>query len=225
MEEERTRQIEYVCADWRPRYSIKAMLAHKMNVRWRFCMKVRWLGNACLEVFSNNQILIDPNFLVDPEIDPIIILLTHEHDDHYDPKKCAKMLSEVTLYAPKATLNKFGIEGVPVEVGDEIDGIKVLESDCWGSEESVSYFHKGLLHAGDSAKFPDVKGVKLVFSACFPDYYEGYVRAFKRLKPNLVIPFHYDVKKDLDEAKGLKERLDKEGINSKLIEIGESVEI
>ncbi len=188
-------------------------------------MKIRWLGNACLEVFSKNQILMDPNFLVKPHRDPDIILLTHEHDDHYDSEKCAEMLDKVTLYAPETTLNKLGLEGVTVKPGDKINGIKVLESYCWGSEESVSYFHRGLLHAGDSAKFPDVEGVKLVFSACFPDYYEDYVRAFKRLKPNLVIPFHYDVEEDLDEAKGLKQRLNREGINSKLIKIGESIEI
>lgn len=188
-------------------------------------MKVRWLGNACLEVFSKKQILIDPNFSVKPSKDPDLILLTHEHDDHYDPKKCAGIFNNVALYAPKTALNKFGLEGVAVKAGDEIDGIEVLESYCWGSKGSVSYFHRGLLHAGDSARFPEVKGVKLVFSACFPDYYEDYVRAFKRLKPKLVIPFHYDFKEDLDEAKGLKDRLDREGIDSKLIEIGESVEI
>ena len=59
----------------------------------------------------------------------------------------------------------------------------------------------------------------MVFSACFADYYEAYVRAFKRLKPNQVIPFHYDIEEDLDEARGLKERLDREGINSRLIEL------
>lgn len=188
-------------------------------------MRIRWLGNACLEIFGEEQILIDPNFLVEPNRDPNLILLTHEHDDHYDPGKCAKMLDKAKLYAPKTALDKFDLEGVAVEAGDEIEGVKVLESDCWRSEESVSYFHRGLLHAGDSAKFPDVKGVKLVFTACFPNYYEEYVRAFKRLRPNLVIPFHYNPKEDLNEAKELKERLDREEINSKLIGIGESIEI
>jgi L-ascorbate metabolism protein UlaG (beta-lactamase superfamily) len=166
-------------------------------------MRVSWLGNACLEVFSKNQIMIDPNFIVEPERDPEFILLTHEHDDHYAPQ-CAKMLNKATLYAPNTTLKKFGLKGVAVEADDEIDGIRVLESYCWGSKKSVSYFHRGLLHAGDSAKFPDVRGVKLVFSACFADYYEAYVRAFKRLKPNQVIPFHYDIKEDLDEARDSK---------------------
>ncbi len=122
-------------------------------------------------------------------------------------------------------MKAFGVRGDAVEAGDEVDGVKVLKSYCWGSEESVSYFHRGLLHAGDSAKFPEARGIKLVFSACFPDYYDDYVRAFKRLKQDLVVPFHYDVEGGLDMAKGLKEKLDKEGINCKLIEIGESVKV
>ncbi|NIQ06659.1 MAG: MBL fold metallo-hydrolase, partial [Candidatus Korarchaeota archaeon] len=77
------------------------------------------------------------------------------------------------------------------------------ESYCWGTEESVSYFYEGLLHAGDSAEFPEVEDVKLVFTACFPDYYKDYVRAFRRLSPELVVPFHYDAEEDLDKAMGL----------------------
>lgn len=188
-------------------------------------MEVKWLGNACLEIFSKKHILIDPDFLVDPREKPDLILLTHEHDDHFNPEKCAKMLSKTKVYAPKTALKVFSLRGDAIEAGDEVDGVKVLKSYCWGSEESVSYFYRGLLHAGDSAKFPVVKGVKLVFSACFPDYYEDYVRAFKRLKPALVVPFHYDVKEGLDMAKGLTVKLDKEGINCKLIEIGESIEV
>jgi L-ascorbate metabolism protein UlaG (beta-lactamase superfamily) len=187
-------------------------------------LKVRWLGNACLEVFGDRQFLIDPNFLLEPEKTPELILLTHEHDDHYSPEKCAKILPEVTLYATKTTLNKFGLDGVAVKAGDKIGAIRVLESDCWGSEESVSYFYKGLLHTGDSAEFPKVDDTRLVFTACFPDYYDDYVRAFKRLKPNLVIPFHYDVQRDLDEAMGLKRRCDEEGINCRLMRVGESIE-
>lgn len=187
-------------------------------------MKIKWLGNACLEVFSEKQLLIDPDFLVEPKSTPDFILLTHEHDDHYNHKKCAKLLGEVMLYAPKTALNKFGLKGLAVQAGDHIDGIKVLENRCWRSKESVSYFHKGLLHAGDSSWFPDVKGVNIVFSACFPDYYTDYVNAFKRLKPDMVIPFHYDAKKGMDKAKGLKERLNREGIDCKLIQVGESVE-
>ncbi len=178
-----------------------------------------------MEVLGDRQFLIDPNFIVDPEKTHKLILITHEHDDHYNPEKCVEIFPMATVYAPEATLNKFDLKGIAVKSGDKIDGIRVLGGYCWKSEESVSYFCKGLLHAGDSAKFPEVEGVKLVFTACFPDYYDDYVLAFKRLRPGMVIPFHYDVKKDLDKAKGLKDRLDKEGINCKLMKMGETMQI
>ena len=188
-------------------------------------MKVRWLGNACLEVFSERHILIDPHFVVKPNQSTDLLLVTHEHDDHFSTEKCGDMLQTTRIYAPKTTLDKFNLEGVAVKAGDKIDGMEVLESHCWGARESVSYFINGLLHAGDSARFPSADNVKTVFTACFPEYYDDYLQAFKKLRPNLVIPFHYDIEKDLDKAKGLKKRLNREGVRCRLLELGESFEV
>lgn len=188
-------------------------------------MKVKWLGNAALEVFGNKHILIDPNFTVEPSKKPDIVLLTHEHDDHFSPENYHKIGKEAELYAPALSLEKFDVEGKAVESGDKIGKIKVLDSDCYASDESISYFYKGLLHAGDSAYFPEVEGVKAIFTACFPDYYDDYIEAFKRLEPDIVVPFHYDPEEDMDDAMGLKERLDEEGISNKILEPGDQIEI
>ncbi len=188
-------------------------------------MKVRWLGNAAVEVFGDKHILIDPNLTVEHEKDPDIILLTHEHDDHFSPADYEKVKENADLYGPKTTLEKFDLEGEVVKAGDEIGDIKVLDCDCYGSDDSVSYFYNGLLHSGDSAYFPEVEGVKAVFTACFQDYYDDYVEAFKRLKPEIVVPFHYDPEEDIDDAEGLKKRLDKEGIPNKMLEPGDHIKI
>jgi len=188
-------------------------------------MKVRWLGNAALEVFSDKHIWIDPNMTVAPEKEPDIVLLTHEHDDHFSQEDHAKVQKEVELFGPKTTLEKFYLEGTAVEPGDTFEGIQVLDCDCYGSDESVSYLYNGLLHAGDSAYFPDAGSVELIFTACFPDYYDDYISAFKRLRPNMVIPFHYDPKESIDDAKGLKELMKKEGIPNKLLKPGDPVYI
>ncbi|MBS3815255.1 MAG: MBL fold metallo-hydrolase [Hadesarchaea archaeon] len=188
-------------------------------------MRVRWLGNACIEIFGDKRILIDPNFLVEPEKEADIVLLTHEHDDHFDKSNYFDYGKNAGLIAPETSLKKFGVNGKSVVPGDEFDDIRVLESNCWNSEESVSYFYKGILHAGDSADFPEVSGVKLVFTACFPDYYDDYVVDFKKLDPGLVIPIHYDPSEDLSDAQGLVDRLSNEGIDSKILELGESVNI
>lgn len=188
-------------------------------------MKVRWLGNAAVEVFGEKHILIDPNFTVEPEKEADIVLLTHEHDDHFEGENYRSSGEDAELYAPETSLKKFDVDGKAVEPGDTIGDIKVLDCDCYGSDESVSYFFKGLLHSGDSAYFPDTEGVKLIFTACFPDYYEDYISAFKRLEPDLVVPFHYDPKEGREDAKGLKRKMDEEGIPNKLLSPGEAIEI
>ncbi len=188
-------------------------------------MKVRWLGNAALEVFGEQHILIDPNFTVEPSKEADLVLLTHEHDDHFSLEDYRKFGKRAELYAPALSLEKFDVEGDSVTPGDEISGIKVLDCDCYGSDESVSYFYKGLLHSGDSAYFPETEDVKAVFTACFPDYYDDYVKAFKRLEPQIVVPFHYNLSEDIDDAEGLTKRLDEEDIPNKILEPGDHIEI
>jgi len=183
------------------------------------------MGNAAVEISSKKHILIDPNITVEVDIEPDIVLLTHEHDDHFSPEDYAQMEKKARVYGPKTTLEKFDLDGSIVSAGDDIDEIKVLDCDCYGSDESVSYFYKGVLHAGDSAYFPDVEEVRLIFTACFSDYYDDYISAFKRLEPEMVIPFHYDPNDGLEEAEALKKRMDKEGIPNKMLEPGDSIEL
>lgn len=189
-------------------------------------MMVRWLGNACIEINSGKHLLIDPNFVVPPERVADWVLVTHEHDDHYSEVNRLEFGTGAEVYAPRSTLDKFDLDGEAVSPGQQIDGIQVLESDCWNAVESVSYYYNGLLHCGDTAEFPEVHGdVGVVFSACFPDHYDDYVEAFKRLEPSLVVPFHYDPEENMEDARGLVEHLESEGFNARLLEIGEVLEI
>ncbi len=189
-------------------------------------MKLRWLGNSCVEIFAEKHIVIDPNYVLEPEGKIDYVLVTHEHSDHIDVEKLKKLDYE-KLVAPSFVLREFKLEGIEAKPGMEIEGIRILESWCWKAVESVSYFYNGVLHTGDSAKFPDVENPKVVFTACFPDFYDDYVSEMKRLKPELVIPIHYNPEKPEKKknAEGLKERLDKEGINCRIVEIGEVIEI
>ncbi len=186
-------------------------------------MKLRWLGNSCVEIMDDKHILIDPNYIEEPKSGVEIVLVTHEHSDHFDKEKFERLGAKKVI-APKATLEEYNIEGIVAKPGMEIEGIKVLESWCWKAKESCSYYYKGILHSGDSARFPDVDGVKVVFTACFPDFYDEYVKEFRRLKPKLIIPIHYSMEK-IRNAEGLKEILDKEGFNCRILSVGEEIEV
>ncbi|MFB0563853.1 MAG: MBL fold metallo-hydrolase [Candidatus Lokiarchaeia archaeon] len=185
-------------------------------------MKLRWLGNSCVEILGKRHFLIDPNFLVEPEKGVELVFVTHEHPDHFDIQKFNTL--KVGLVAPYSVLSMYNLEGKRAEIGKEFEGVKIFESWCLKSEESVSYFYEGVLHPGDSARFPEVSDVKLVFTACFPDFYADYVNAFKKMKPEMVIPLHFSEQKRYT-AEGLKERLDKERIDCRILRVGESIEI
>lgn len=188
-------------------------------------MKVRWLGNSCVEIFGDQHILIDPNFLVEPEKKPDIVLVTHEHGDHFDPEVFDEYGSDAKLLAPEPTLEKFDLDGIGAEPGMYFKDIKMLDCQCWKAEKSVSYYYKGVLHSGDSNVFPDVEDVKLLFTACFPDYYDDYISAAKRLEAGKVIPFHYNPEEGTDDAEELVSLMEDEEINATVLELGESVEI
>ncbi|RUM33435.1 MAG: MBL fold metallo-hydrolase [Archaeoglobus sp.] len=189
-------------------------------------MKVRWLGNSCVEISEKFDLLIDPNYTIKPKEVYDIVCITHEHTDHIDVEKLKTIKYEI-LAAPKATLEEYGLDGKAVKPGDEVNGIKVLESWCWKAKESVSYLYGGVIHPGDSAKFPDVSGVKLAFTACFPDFFQQYVEELKRINPELVVPFHYNYEKEnkRKNAEELVELLTDEGLNARVVKPGEIIEI
>lgn len=188
-------------------------------------MKIRWLGNSALEIYGDKHILIDPHYLVEPDKEADIVLLTHEHDDHFKKEHYEKYGKNADLYTTKTAIEKFDLDGEVVEPGDEFEGIKVYENDCWGTDDSVTFVYNGLITTGDSPEFPKVDGAKVIFTACFPDFYEDYIDAFHKIEPDLVVPFHYDPSEGTDDAEGLIEKMDEEGINNKFMEPGESIEI
>jgi L-ascorbate metabolism protein UlaG (beta-lactamase superfamily) len=191
-------------------------------------VKVRWLGRACVEIIDKKNILIDPNYQIEPKSAPDIVLVTHEHGDHFDPELW-KQFSDADLYAPQSVYDKFDVDGELVDIGGEVGpGIQVLPCDCYNSDFSVAYFYKGVLHTADAAEFPDPgEEVKLCFSACFSDLYADYVESCQRIEPELVIPYHYDAHdpEGVEEATGLIAELRDADFNTKLLELGGEIKI
>lgn len=195
-------------------------------------IKVKWLGNSGLLIEDEKIIVIDPSFSTEIEVDITadIILITHEHDDHINPEDLAAVSNEETkVFAPKSVYDKFDIKGEIIEAGALIeDEIKVLDIDCYQAEESVAYFYKGLYHTGDAANYPDPgEDIKLLFTACFNDYFSDYLERVIKLSPEMAVPYHYnpEERQELLQAKGLSSKFEQIGCSSKLLEIGEEIEI
>ncbi len=191
-------------------------------------MEIRWLGNACLEVRGQQNLLLDPNYMLEPESDPDIILVTHEHDDHLS-SELIEDYEEKKIFAPYTVFERHDIQGEKLAAGEEIAGsIQAYECDCYGSDYSLCYYFNGLYHTADAAQFPALGGkVNLMFTACFPDFYQDYLQRCREVEPGLVIPYHYNPEdnEELSEAEGLVKRLQDNGFNAKTISPGQIIEI
>lgn len=193
-------------------------------------IKVKWLGNSALLVDSEQKIVIDPSFEIEADFEADIVLITHEHDDHINLDDLETVITEDTkVYAPQSVYDKFEINGEVVKAGDLVeDEISVIDVDCYNSEESVAYYYKGLYHTADASNYSDPgKEIKLLFTACFNDYFSDYLEKVIKLNPEMAIPYHYDPeeRQELLQAKGLSSKFEQIGCKSKVIEIGEEITI
>lgn len=189
-------------------------------------MYVRWLGNSCLEVIGKRNILIDPNYKVKPESVPDILLITHEHDDHFAPESREKYPG-AKLYAPATTIHDYSLHGNEVSGGETLEkGIQVMKCDCYNSKDAVAYYLNGLLHTADASHYPEPDGeIKLLFTACYKDLYSYYIESCQKLNPKIVVPYHYNPESETEreEAEGLIEKINKKGIYARPMEIGEKI--
>lgn len=191
-------------------------------------MIVRWLGEACLEIEDDLNILIDPNYETKPETTPDIILVTHEHDDHFS-MDVLEEYPEAKVYGPQSFFDTFDVEGEVIESGETIENdIKILECDCYNSEESVCYFYKGIYHTADSADYPKPEeNVELMFTASFKDFFNEYLTRVKDIKPEIVIPYHFNSEDEekVKAAMELNKILREAGYDSRLLKPGDFIKI
>ncbi|MFW5897853.1 MAG: MBL fold metallo-hydrolase [Halanaerobium sp.] len=193
-------------------------------------IKVKWLGNSALLIEDEKNIVIDPSFKLETDFEADIVLITHEHDDHINKDDLAAVTKDQTkVYAPQSVYDKFDIEGEVVKAGDVIeDEIKVIDVDCYKADESVAYFYKGLYQTADASNYPDPGvEIELLFTACFNDHFSDYLEKVIKLNPTMAVPYHYDPeeRQELLQAKGLSSKFEQIGCQSKVIEIGEELEL
>ncbi len=200
-------------------------------------VKLTWLGHSAFMVeMEGKTILIDP-FLNENPMAPMkaddikkadIIVVTHEHSDHYgDCVSIAKRLNSKVV-ALFETAMKAQNEGVSEAIGTNIgspfyvDNIKMVFTPALhtGNPSGVVIFGEGIgiYHAGDTGLFGDMKiigelykpyAALLPIGGFFTMGPEEAAYAVKLLKPKVAIPMHYntfppiqqDPKKFEDEVK------------------------
>jgi len=181
-------------------------------------LEIVFLGHgSLLLVYNGSNIYIDPvsqyaNFSKYPKAD--LILITHEHGDHLDPKAIAALSKpETRIILPEASRKKLS-QGEALQHGHPIDvaGITVLAVPAYNITPSrLSYHPKerkdngyvltiGSLRiyiAGDTEPIPEMANLGKIDIAFLPMNLPytmtpaQVAQAARTIKPKILYPYHF----------------------------------
>ena len=181
------------------------------------------IKHASMEINYNGvEIQVDPvGMWLKPETDYAtfpkanIILITHEHKDHFDREAIHQIRTPATaIYVNQAVFGHFK-NGLVMKNGDKVqyaDDITIEAVPAYNTTPDHQQFHpKGrdngyvltldglrIYIAGDTEDIPEManlKDIDIAFLPCNQPYtmtVEQAVNAAKTIKPKVLFPYHYN---------------------------------
>lgn len=172
---------------------------------------IKWLGHDTFKIIGEKIIYTDPFQITKPD-KADIILITHEHYDHFSPEDIKKILAPHTvLVLPADCAGKIKAKEIIVKPGDKIN-VEGIEIEAVPSYNTNKKFHpkdkgwvgyifkvsgKRIYIAGDTDYIPEMKTFKDIDIALLPvsgTYVmnaEEAVQAALDIMPKIAIPMHY----------------------------------
>ncbi len=172
---------------------------------------IKWLGHDTFKIIGEKIIYTDP-YQIKTTDKADIILITHEHYDHFSPEDIKKLLGHNTvLVLPADCSGKINAKEIVVKPGDkiEVEGIEIEAVPSYNTNKKFHPKEKGWLGfifkvsgkriylAGDTDYIPEMKSLKNIDIALLPvsgTYVmnaDEAVQAALDIKPKLAIPMHY----------------------------------
>lgn len=174
--------------------------------------KIHWDGHASVRIVDEGfTVAVDPLSEVSPDFTANLVLITHEDDGHFDLEKLSEVCDGGTCVVIPSSIEKDSIPCEDVEVldeGGEIDifGIEVEAVPMYNDQHQRGEGHgyrfemrgENFFVAGDTDlidEFFDLENrVDVAFlpvEGNFTMNADEAVQASVRIKPDLVIPYHY----------------------------------
>jgi L-ascorbate metabolism protein UlaG (beta-lactamase superfamily) len=172
---------------------------------------IKWLGHDTFKIVGEKVIYTDPFQITQPD-KADIILITHEHYDHFSPEDIKKILDPDTVVVlPKDCAGKIKAKEIVVKPGDKVtvEGIEIEVVPSYNINKKFHPKEKGWVGyifkvsgkrfyiAGDTDYIPEMKTFKDIDIALLPvsgtyvmDAKEA-VQAALDINPKIAIPMHY----------------------------------
>jgi len=180
-------------------------------------LTIYFIGHATIMMkYKNLVIHVDPvNEFADykklPQAD--LILVTHEHHDHFDAQAIAAITKKGTALVLNNAARNLLKSGQALEQGDSaiIQGIKIKAIPAYNTTPGRDKFHpqgrdngyvlnvggRNIYLAGDTENTPEMAELKDIDIAFLPMNQpytmtpEQFAQAVKDFKPKIVYPYHY----------------------------------
>ncbi len=179
-------------------------------------LKITFIGHASLMfTFGDKIIHVDPvsaqgDYTKLPKAD--VVLVTHEHGDHLDPKALRAVLTEDTrLVLPeKCAQNISGgivmnngdkktVEGIEIEAvpSHNLDPARPFHPKGDGNGYVITFADKRIYIAGDTENIPEMKDLERIDVAFLPMNMpftmtpEMVADAAKAFRPRILYPYHF----------------------------------
>ncbi len=199
-------------------------------------LKITFIGHGTLMMtFAGKVIHIDPvsmyaDYALLPKAD--LILITHEHGDHLDPKAVQAISTANTTIVvnpgsakalPQAALMKNGdsktLAGIHIEAVPAYNMEKAFHPKGNGNGYVLTFGDKRVYVAGDTENVPEIKALKNIDIAFLPMNLpytmtpEQVADAAKAIRPKILYPYHFG---DTDTARLVNLLKDEKGIEVRI---------
>lgn len=174
---------------------------------------IHWLGHASFRFESSggHVIYVDPYRLKNPQKKADVILITHDHYDHFSADDIAKILDlKTSIYGPKSLSGRIKNPVNIMKPGDAVT-FKDIRIEAVHSYNTDKNFHQKnqdnigfvvtidgvrIYHAGDTDFIPEMKNIKadivlLPVGGTYTMDTMGAVDAVSAINPRVAIPMHY----------------------------------
>lgn len=174
---------------------------------------IHWLGHAAFRLESSNNIVIyvDPYRLKNPQKKADVILITHDHYDHFSPGDIEKILDlKTSIYGSKSLIGKTQNPVHVMKPGDTFTfkDIKIESVHSYNMDKGfhpknldnlgfiVTIDGMRIYHAGDTDFIPEMKNIHadvvlLPVGGIYTMDVMGAVDTVSAINPRIAIPMHY----------------------------------
>jgi len=194
---------------------------------------IDWLGHDSFRISGSRTIYIDPWKLGPGQPEADLILVTHDHFDHFSKADIEALRGpDTVIVGPPAVTSKLSGRVVAMSPGDSADvqGVTIAAVPAYNTNKRKpdgSFFHpreagyvgfvigldgRRIYHAGDTDRIPEMDGITvdvalIPVSGTYVMTADEAVAACEAISAAVVIPMHYgDVAGSAADADELRRR-------------------